>query len=79
MNEPLREVTMSPGSSVYVSDAGCLVIKQDGDNAVYFFPEEIDSLLAAILALRESAAAKYAAMDAVLQAEMAVFYGKEGA
>lgn len=69
--EPNREVVISDELRLYVSDTGCLVIEQQqGDTAhVVFDPSELKSLIAAINALSESAAAKFSAVHSAIDAE----------
>jgi hypothetical protein len=75
--EPLREIRLSPGVRVYVSDAACVVIEQEfGDiSHVFFDDHEIDELVSALQALKLSAAAKRGARDVALEAQYRVALG----
>lgn len=80
MKAPLRELRLSPSVRAYVSDAACVVIEQDFGSVshVFFDDYEIDELVSALLALKESAAAKRGARDLALEAEYRAAFG-EGA
>jgi len=75
--EPVRELRLSPSVRVYVSDAACVVIEQDfGDTHHVFFDDcEIDELVSALRALKDSAAAKRSARDVANEAEYRVAFG----
>jgi hypothetical protein len=78
--EPVRELRLSAGVRVYVSDAACVVIEQDfGDiSHVFFDANEIDELVSALTVLKMSAAAKRSALEVTQEAQYRIAFG-EGA
>jgi hypothetical protein len=77
--EPIRELRLSDSLRVYVSDYGLVVLDQEkGDpRQISLYANEIDRLTSALLALKESAAAKEAAHDVVVMAEYRAAHGEE--